>query len=223
MHNLKVPCIPIVDILISCCFIGLGTSTSLCAEIPLRSYKTSSTRRLVASKSLNRHSSARDRNAMSFRPQNLFADALRRLEVIARSAPSAVKHHPTASLTALAAASVTLAWLRSNYLEFKALGPGGLPYNFRGWLIALLLKAVSRETLSCGEYDQDPDQNTWFDDHDSIPVRAGVRPRYGFHVVPARQLDQIPSKESMQVSRVRYPFSHILMSAATARGLHQAR
>lgn len=136
---------------------------------------------------------------MSLQVSNILADASRRLEPITRSLPEVARRSPAVVLTTLAVVGVSSAWLRNNWLEFKALGPGGLPYNIKGWLMALVLKALSRETRSVGEYDRDPDKSSWFEEPESVPVRAGVRPKHGFHVVPARQLDQIPTKEMMKV------------------------
>jgi hypothetical protein len=137
---------------------------------------------------------------MASQVSTFIADASRRVEPLIRWLNEAFKRSPVGFTATVAAVGLSSAWLRSNYLEFMALGPGGLPYNVRGWLIALVFKALSRETTSTKEYDRDPDRSSWIDDAESLPERHGLRPKSGFHVAPARQYDQIPSKEMMQVS-----------------------
>lgn len=88
-------------------------------------------------------------------------------------------------------------WLRNNYLDFKATGPGGLPYNVGGWLGALFLKLFARETTGTKEYDADENKETYLGE--DLPQRQGGRPKGGFHVVPARQREQIPGKDVMEV------------------------
>lgn len=91
-------------------------------------------------------------------------------------------------------------WLYNNYLEFLALGPGGMPYNARGWLMALFFKMFERNTLTTKEYDRDSNKSRWLDNSKgSLPNRQGPRPNSGFHVVPVRQLNQIPPEEMAKV------------------------
>ncbi|EKM54773.1 uncharacterized protein PHACADRAFT_258849 [Phanerochaete carnosa HHB-10118-sp] len=135
---------------------------------------------------------------MSSTHSEYLAIVSRRIEELTRTAPAAFRRQPGVFITAAAVLGLSSLWLRSNYLEFKALGPGGLPYDVRGWLMALVLKAFSRETLSTAEYDADANKDSWLDDREGIPRRQGARPSGGFHVVPARQLDQVPSGEMFQ-------------------------
>ena len=123
----------------------------------------------------------------------------RRLEPVVQLLPDVVKQNPRFAAVAVVVGLSGL-WARGNYLEFKATGPGGLPYNVRGWLMALVLKLFARETQSTREYDRDANKDSWIEGKDKIPSRVGPRPRHGFHVVPARQTDQIPVKEMMVVS-----------------------
>ncbi|GJE92835.1 hypothetical protein PsYK624_089930 [Phanerochaete sordida] len=109
---------------------------------------------------------------------------LQRIDALA----AGLRQRPGAALAA-AALGLSALWLRRNYAQFLALGPGGLPYNARGWLVALLLKLFARETTSTGEYARDANKDVWL--AASLPPRQGRRPAVGFHVVPARQLDQV--------------------------------
>ncbi|KDQ57153.1 hypothetical protein JAAARDRAFT_285205 [Jaapia argillacea MUCL 33604] len=85
-------------------------------------------------------------------------------------------------------------WLLSNYYAYIALGPGGLPHNIWGWLWSVAFKALSREGSSTSEYDGDPNGLSWLGDGERAALgnREGSRPRKSWHVVPQRQLDQIP-------------------------------
>ena len=92
-------------------------------------------------------------------------------------------------------------WLYHNYCEFMALGPGGVPYNVRGWLTVLFFKPFSRETLSVDMYDRDSNKHTWLD-KEFLQRRNGPRPDSGFHVAPARQFDQVAPEAFGKVSCV---------------------
>ena len=54
-------------------------------------------------------------------------------------------------------------WLYRNYRAFIALGPGGIPNNVAGWMVALALKACETDTLSTEMYDQDLNKDRWLD------------------------------------------------------------
>lgn len=84
------------------------------------------------------------------------------------------------------------AWVVKDYREWKALGKGGVPYNFYGWLMVTRFRFEARETLGTAQYG---DRIGGADDSVRLPVlpaRAGPRPRMGKHPVPHRQLDQKP-------------------------------
>lgn len=92
------------------------------------------------------------------------------------------------ALAVLAAA----AWVVKDYREWKALGKGGVPYNFYGWMLVTWLRLETRETLSTGQY---ADRIGGPEDSVRLPAqpqREGARPRMGKHPVPHRQLDQKP-------------------------------
>lgn len=106
------------------------------------------------------------------------------------------KHPRLIAFTALATLSTPL--LYNNYRAFLALGPGGLPYNVFGWLVALGLRPFARETRNTEEYVRDGSQERWLRDDDII-ARKGERPKFGWHVAPVRQQNMIPSEEIAKV------------------------
>lgn len=109
----------------------------------------------------------------------------------------------------LAAASLPLlyhifALIRQDYRGWMALGPGGLPYNVRGWLINSALRPLGRETKGTDCYDSeklrsmggDVGNKGWLGD---LPVRTGSRPYIGPWMAPHRQMDQLASPELNKV------------------------
>ena len=139
---------------------------------------------------------------MSPHISNLFESAAPYLEPVVQRLPEAVTQNPCTTATTVAVVGLSGLWARKNYLAFLAIGPGGLPYHVGGWLIALFLKLFARETISTLEYDKDQNKESYIEDKEKIPVR-GDRPLYGWHVVPARQSNQIPAENMMIVSRNR--------------------
>ncbi|KAJ7659956.1 hypothetical protein B0H17DRAFT_1163147 [Mycena rosella] len=103
---------------------------------------------------------------------------------------SHLHRHPRA-VTLAAIVAVGSPWVLDNYRRFLALGTSGLtPLGPLGWLIALALTGLGRETVSTAEYDKDAGQGSWLE----RPVeRRGTRPTLGWHCVPHRQLDRLPT------------------------------
>ncbi|EIW84084.1 hypothetical protein CONPUDRAFT_21818, partial [Coniophora puteana RWD-64-598 SS2] len=93
--------------------------------------------------------------------------------------------------------SVLGPWLLDNYRSYMDMGPGGLPYNAYGWLIAVYRKSFSRETRSTAAYDADPYKEAFLTEADRafIPERRGDRPATTWHVFPSRQLDRFSPPE----------------------------
>ncbi|KAJ7475753.1 hypothetical protein FB451DRAFT_1366457 [Mycena latifolia] len=104
--------------------------------------------------------------------------------------------HPRA-VTLAALVAVGSPWVLDNYRKFRALGSNRLtPLGPLGWLVALTLTALGRETVSTAEYDKGAGQGSWLE----RPVeRRGARPTTGWHCVPHRQLDRLPSEEIANV------------------------
>lgn len=93
-----------------------------------------------------------------------------------------------ASVSAAVAASV-LAWAVQDYRAYIALGPGGVPHNFGGWLVVTLgvrpFALSKRSATWTGDY---PDEG-YHQDVKRLPERKGERARLG-GIVPHRQLSQ---------------------------------
>ncbi|KAF2017468.1 hypothetical protein BU24DRAFT_151604 [Aaosphaeria arxii CBS 175.79] len=104
----------------------------------------------------------------------------------------------TASVLGLAAISP---WAIRDYRLFLSYGPGGLPYNPLGWLVANIFNLISREQLSTTVYSH---RGFPLDDEPGfLPAgfpqkRASPRPLFGAHAVPQRQLDQLPTEAIRQ-------------------------
>ncbi len=93
----------------------------------------------------------------------------------------------------LAGASVAAAgfWAYRDYQKWLALGPGGLPYNFGGWLSATRMRLRAIDPLDTVRLSEGIDESGDRAALDEIPLRSGPRPSVGVHPVPHRQLDQL--------------------------------
>ncbi|KAF1963085.1 hypothetical protein CC80DRAFT_512294 [Byssothecium circinans] len=113
---------------------------------------------------------------------------------------TAFQSHRTAILSTLGIA-IVLPLALNDYRMYMSYGPGALPYNARGWLIANALRLLSREQHSTAPYD---DPKLPFADEpgylptDFPPKRRSPKPRIGPHPVPQRQLEQLPGDEMRQ-------------------------
>ncbi|KAK2012393.1 hypothetical protein LZ32DRAFT_309269 [Colletotrichum eremochloae] len=92
--------------------------------------------------------------------------------------------------TVLTSVSTTVVvWAVRDYRAYIALGPGGVPHNFGGWLLVTLgirPFALSKASATwTGDY---PDEGA-HDDVEALPPRKGDRAELG-GVVPHRQLTQ---------------------------------
>ena len=99
------------------------------------------------------------------------------------------------SAIALGAATVAAVWAYRDYRKWRALGPGGLPDNFRGWMTTTWMRTRKRDPIDTGRFSK---LMATFGDRsflDGLPMREGVRPAMAVYPVPHRQLDQIPSSE----------------------------
>ncbi|KAJ7727326.1 hypothetical protein DFH07DRAFT_852051 [Mycena maculata] len=99
--------------------------------------------------------------------------------------------HPRA-ITLAALTAVVTPLVVDNYRKFLGLGKSGLsPYGPLGWFVATTLTGFGRETVSTTEYERDANQERWL----KVTVeRRGVRPVTGWHCVPHRQLDRLPTE-----------------------------
>jgi len=97
----------------------------------------------------------------------------------------------------LALAALVLAiWVATDYRQWKALGKGGVPYNFQGWLLVTSFRMYKREPIGTALYaDRIGGAADSVHLHE-LPIRQGPRPRVGVHPVPHRQLDQLAEGDS---------------------------
>jgi len=87
------------------------------------------------------------------------------------------------------------AWVYRDFQKWLALGPGGLPYNFNGWMTATwmrLQKCDPLDVLCLQDLPGAPDDVACLS---NLPVRRGPRPSVGVHPVPHRQLNQLPGDD----------------------------
>jgi len=105
----------------------------------------------------------------------------------------ALIHRNPRTVVLAAIAAVGAPWVIDNYRKFLALGKSGLtPLGPLGWIVALTLTAFGRETVSTAEYEKATTKERWLE----TPVeRRGARPLTGWHCVPHRQMDRMPSDE----------------------------
>lgn len=114
------------------------------------------------------------------------------------------------TLTATAALLASIFVLPAAYRDyrlFNSYGPGGVPNNALGWiLVRTLFQPFGREMFSTDEYVQRvaaAEGHGKGDDGFLVlsreQLRCGERPVVGPHVVPQRQLTQVPDEDVMQV------------------------
>ncbi|KAF2785719.1 hypothetical protein K505DRAFT_380718 [Melanomma pulvis-pyrius CBS 109.77] len=130
--------------------------------------------------------------------------------------------HRTATLSALGIA-IVLPLAVNDYRIYLSYGPGGLPYNIAGWLIANTLHLFGREQLSTRVY---ADKTLPFADQPGLlpagfpPQRRSSRPKLSRHPVPQRQLDQLPDEAMREKLMARFAQ---LGQQAQALGLVEVR
>lgn len=87
------------------------------------------------------------------------------------------------------------AWAYSDYQAWLALGPGGLPYNARGWMQANWMRLQARDPIDTAVYAGRIGAAGDCASVSDLPLRDGPRPHIGRHAVPHRQLDQLPDPD----------------------------
>jgi hypothetical protein len=125
-----------------------------------------------------------------------------KLHVAFGALPGLFQLHSRATALVVTLLVVSLGLVPRAYHDYKiflSYGPGGIPYNVFGWLVAtVFLGPMRTETLSTAMYEQYEDEKAWLP-LGGLSRRGGERPVIGPHVVPQRQLNQIPSKEIQAV------------------------
>jgi hypothetical protein len=113
------------------------------------------------------------------------------------------------SAFALLTSTLLLPAAYRDYEIFKSYGPGGVPNNALGWiLVRVFFQPFGREMLSTDEYVQriaaaeghgKGDEGFLMLSEDQLGRRKEGRPVVGPHVVPQRQLTQVPDEVVMEV------------------------
>lgn len=99
-------------------------------------------------------------------------------------------------IAALVLLGVVLVWARIDYLNWVAIGKGGLPHTLGGWLKMTRLRLQKTDTIGVHIYAPmigKPDDVARLGD---LPARQGSRPRIAVYPIPHRQLDQAPSADT---------------------------
>lgn len=102
---------------------------------------------------------------------------------------SAARSRLAAAAAVAATGAGALVWGVSDYRRWRALGPGGLPANWRGWATTTRLRLRMRDPLAIAPLLSrigEPGDRLHLAD---LPRRPGDRPRIAPHPVPHRQLD----------------------------------
>jgi hypothetical protein len=116
----------------------------------------------------------------------------------------------TLSAIALLTTTLLLPSAYRDYKIFKSYGPGGVPNNALGWiLVRVFFQPFGREMLSTDEYVRriaaaeghgKGDEGFLTLSEDQLGIRReNGRPVLGPHVVPQRQLTQVPDEAVMEV------------------------
>ena len=136
--------------------------------------------------------------------------------------PGLFARHRGATLAALGLAAIAPFAIR-NYLTYLSYGPGGLPHNVFGWLIANVMRLLSREQLSTRPYSS---KSLYLSGSSGSlppgfpPRRTSSRPQFGPHPVPQRQVSQLPDTETRQKLIARF---QALGKTAQERGLIEVK
>jgi len=94
--------------------------------------------------------------------------------------------------------AATAIWVFLDYRKWRALGPGGLPPNFVGWLKTTRMRLHKGDPLDTERYAK---QIGLAGDRaflGELSKREGQRPTIAVHPVPHRQLDQFVSDDMRQ-------------------------
>ena len=103
---------------------------------------------------------------------------------------------------ALAGAAAAAVWGVRDYARWRALGPGGLPANVRGWIAMCRYRLMAQDGLDAGPLaaaiGSAGDLQGWT----HVRPRLGTCPSVSPYPVPHRQLDQLPA-EAVRVELAR--------------------
>ncbi|KAJ2961952.1 hypothetical protein NQZ79_g2832 [Umbelopsis isabellina] len=99
-----------------------------------------------------------------------------------------------------------------DYQLYMSYGAGGVPHNAFGWFMSrCLLTPFSQEMLGTEVYQKKINQGaatTYIEPNGKLPQRSGTNPAMGPHVVPQRQISQLPDDEiKRKLNEVFYAFA----------------
>ncbi|MDX2033463.1 MAG: DUF5519 family protein [Blastocatellia bacterium] len=81
-------------------------------------------------------------------------------------------------------------WVWRDYHSWLALGPGGVPYNLRGWAQVTWMRLWKKDPLDPRSFSDRIGRDGDIAVLSNLPPRAGARPTIDPHPVPHRQKDQ---------------------------------
>lgn len=116
-----------------------------------------------------------------------------RLSALAASAGSLFRAHPVLTTTSLASIPL-LAFIIPSYRAFLAIGPGGLPYNFLGYMMQALVLPIAHRNpsdpniLRAASADHASARKTYLSS--PLPRRQGSPPTIPGFAAPQRQTSQ---------------------------------
>ena len=105
-------------------------------------------------------------------------------------------------IAAIVATLSAIIWGYRDYQDFLALGPGGAPYNVKGWAWVTFLRLFAlskRGALGVSDY---PSEGA-HEEIKALPRRGGLRASIG-GIIPHRQLSQHAGEEMIQVRLSTY-------------------
>ncbi|SPO06480.1 uncharacterized protein DNG_09170 [Cephalotrichum gorgonifer] len=134
------------------------------------------------------------------------------------------------TLVATAAAGLLIPGIHCivrSYRGFLALGRGGIPYNFFGWLLQASLKLIARtDTTETSHYSRPEILQLYSPLADlcflagppPLQERSGARPTVPFYTAPQRQTTEIATEATR--GRMESFLRAVFSSGAGARDIH---
>ncbi len=87
-------------------------------------------------------------------------------------------------------------WVWRDYQSWLALGPGGVPYNLRGWAQVTWMRLWKKNPLDPAVFADKMGKDGDIAVLANLPPRAGIRPTIDPHPVPHRQKDQFSDEQT---------------------------
>lgn len=110
----------------------------------------------------------------------------------------------TVGLAGLVVLVATGGWVWTDYRAWLELGPGGVPYNFYGWLQVTRFRLDMHDPLDSSRFDARIGLPGDVATLENLPPRAGTRPRIDPHPIPHRQRDQFGTDATRQAQKAMF-------------------